>query len=96
MTVIITMKHIKRKYNQNYGDRLYDTNYDFSKNTESLEIIFASSPLIQPSGKDKRVTQILKLSDNNTKEQQMDSVIRIMQVQKITGVTSWKIKKTRC
>lgn len=83
----------KKKYNQNYGDRLYDTNYDFSKNTESLEIIFASSPLIQPSGKDKRVTQILKLSDNNTKEQQMDSVIRIMQVQKITGVTSWKIRK---
>ena len=83
----------KKKYNQNYGDRLYDTNYDFSKDTESLEVIFASSPLIQPSGKDKRVTQILKLSDNNTKEQQMDSVIRIMQVQKITGVTSWKIRK---
>ena len=32
-------------------------------------------------------------TDNNTKEQQMDSVIRIMQVQKITGVSSWKIRK---
>jgi len=86
-------ENYKKKYNQNYGDRLYDTNYDFSKNTESLEIIFASSPLVQVSGVDKRVTQILKLSDNNTKEQQMDSVIRIMQVQKITGVASWKIRK---
>jgi hypothetical protein len=86
-------ENYKKKYNQNYGDRLYDTNYDFSKDTESLEVIFASSPLIQVSGADKRVTQILKLSDNNTKEQQMDSVIRIMQVQKITGVTTWKIRK---
>jgi hypothetical protein len=85
-------ENYKKKYNQNYGDRLYDTNYDFSKDTESLEIIFASSPLIQLAGEDKRVTQIFKLSDNNTKEQQMDSVIRIMQVQKITGVHSWKIR----
>ena len=85
-------ENYKKKYNQNYGDRLYDTNYDFSKDTESLEVIFASSPLVQIAGEEKRVTQILKLSDNNTKEQQMDSVIRIMQVQKITGVHSWKIR----
>jgi hypothetical protein len=82
----------KKKYNENYGDRLYDTDYDFSKDTESLEIIFASSPLIKVSGKDKYATQILKLSDNNTKEQSMDSVIRIMQIQKITGVASWNIR----
>jgi hypothetical protein len=85
-------ENYKKKYNQNYGDRLYDTNYDFSKDTESLEIIFASSPLIQIAGEEKRVTQIFKVSDNNTKEQQMDSVIRIMQVQKITGVHSWHIR----
>ena len=85
-------ENYKKKYNQNYGDRLYDTNYDFSKDTESLEIIFASSPLVQIAGEEKIVTQIFKVSDNNTKEQQMDSVIRIMQVQKITGVHSWKIR----
>ncbi|CAB4122096.1 hypothetical protein UFOVP19_54 [uncultured Caudovirales phage] len=84
-------ENYKKKYNENYGDRLYDTAYDFSKNTDTLEIIFASSPLIQATGRDKKVTQILKLSDNNTKEQKMDSVIRIMQVQKITGVASWHI-----
>jgi hypothetical protein len=82
----------KKKYNENYGDRLFDTLYDFSKDTESLEVIFASSPLIQIDSAKKRVTQILKLSDNNTKEQQMDSVIRIMQVQKLTGVASWIIR----
>ena len=85
-------ENYKKKYNENYGDRLYDTTYDFSKDTESLEIIFASSPLVQISGVDKRVTQILKISDNNTKEQSVDSVIRIMQVQKFSSVTSWNIK----
>jgi len=85
-------ENYKKKYNQNYGDRLYDTNYDFSKDTESLEVIFASSPLVQISGEEKRVTQIFKLSNENTKEDQMDSVIRIMQVQKITGVHSWHIR----
>ena len=84
-------ENYKKKFNENYGDRLYDTAYDFSKDTEFVEIIFASSPLIKPTGKDKYVTQILKITDNNTKEQSMDSVIRIMQVQKLTGVTSWKI-----
>jgi hypothetical protein len=84
-------ENYKKKFNENYADRLYDTAYDFSKDTESVEIIFASSPLIKPTGKDKYVTQILKITDNNTKEQSMDSVIRIMQVQKLTGVTSWKI-----
>jgi hypothetical protein len=85
-------ENYKKKYNENYGDRLYDTNYDFSKNTDSLEIIFASSPLVQVTGRDKRATQILKISDNNTKEQQIDSVIRIMQVQKLNDVATWNIK----
>jgi hypothetical protein len=85
-------ENYKKKYNENYGDRLYDTAYDFSKDTDTLEVIFASSPLVQATGRDKRVTQILKISDNNTKEQSVDSVIRIMQVQKITGVASWNIK----
>ena len=85
-------ENYKKKYNENYGDRLYDTNYDFSKDTESLEVIFASSPLVQIAGEQKLVTQIFKLSNENTKEDQMDSVIRIMQVQKITGVHSWKIR----
>ena len=85
-------ENYKKKFNENYGDRLYDTAYEFSKETESLEIIFASSPLVVTTGRDKYVTQILKITDNNTKEQSMDSVIRIMQVQKITGVASWHLK----
>jgi hypothetical protein len=69
----------------------YDTEYDFSKETDTLDVIFASSVLYQKTGTDKIYPTIYKVSDNNTKENSMDSVIRIMQAKKITGRTSYTI-----
>lgn len=80
-----------KKYNEGYGDRIYDTEFDFSKETDTLEVIFASSVLYQKTGTDKIYPAIYKVSDNNTKENSMDSVIRIMQAKKITGRTSYNI-----
>jgi hypothetical protein len=80
-----------KKYNENYGDRIYDTEYDFSKETESLSVIFAPSVLYQKTGTDKVYPAIYKISDNNTKENSMDCVIRIMQAKKITGRTTYDI-----
>jgi hypothetical protein len=80
-----------KKYNESYGDRIYDTEFDFSKETDSLEVIFAPSILYQKDGTDKIYPAIYKVSDNNTKENQMDSIIRIMQAKKITGRTSYNI-----
>lgn len=80
-----------KKYNESYGDRIFDTEYDFSKETDSLEVIFAPSVLYQKTGTDKIYPAIYKVSDNNTKENSMDSVIRIMQAKKITGRTSYNI-----
>lgn len=82
----------KTKYNESYGDRIYDTAYDFSKETESVAVIFAPSVLFQANGTDKKYPAIYKKSNNNTTEDSMDSVIRIMQVKKITSVVSWTIK----
>ena len=84
-------ENYKKKYNESYGDRIYDTAYDFSKNTESVEVIFAPSVLYQKTGTDKIYPAIYKVSDNNTKENAMDSVIRILQAKKITGKASWDI-----
>ena len=84
-------ENYKKKYNESYGDRIYDTAYDFSKNTESVEVIFAPSVLYQKTGTDKIYPAIYKVSDNNTKENAMDSVIRILQAKKITGKASWTI-----
>jgi hypothetical protein len=80
-----------KKYNEGYGDRIYDTEFDFSKETDTLEVIFSSSVLYQKTGTDKIYPAIYKVSDNNTKENSMDSVIRIMQAKKITGRTSYNI-----
>lgn len=80
-----------KKYNESYGDRIFDTEFDFSKETDSLEVIFAPSVLYQKDGTDKIYPAIYKVSDNNTKENQMDSIIRIMQAKKITGRTSYNI-----
>jgi hypothetical protein len=80
-----------KKYSEGYADRIYDTEFDFAKDTETTDIIFAPSVLFQQTGTDKIYPAIYKLSNNNTKEDAMDSVIRIMQVKKITGVASWNI-----
>ena len=85
-------ENYRKKYNEGYGDRLYDTEFDFVKDTDTLEIIFAASVLFQDEGKDKIYPAIYKKSNENTKTDPMDSVIRILQANKKTGVTSWKIK----
>ena len=84
-------ENYNKKYNESYGDRIYDTEYDFSKETDTLEVIFAPSVLYQKDGTDKIYPAIYKVSDNNTKENSMDSVIRILQAKKITGRTSYNI-----
>lgn len=79
----------RKKYNQNYGDRIYDNNLEFAKETDSVEVIFAPTPLVGYVGEDKVVSTIYKL--NNNVEESTEHVIRILQAKKITGVTSWQI-----
>lgn len=79
----------KKRYNQTYGSYLYDTDFDFVSQTQNVDIIFAGTPLVGYAGEDKVYSTIFKLNDNV--EEQTDSVIRILQAKKITGVTSWDI-----
>jgi hypothetical protein len=81
----------KKQYNDDYASFIYDSEYEFAKETTSVDIIFASSILYKKTGTDKIYPAIYKLSDNNTKEDKMDSVIRIMQAKKLSA-TSWSIK----
>ena len=85
-------ENYRKKFNEGYGDFIYDTEFDFVKDTDTTEIIFANSTLFQYTGTDKIYPAIYKLSNENTKEDPIDSVVRIMQAKKITGRTSWKIK----
>ena len=81
----------RKKYNEEYATYIYDSEYEFAKETTSVDIIFASSVQYGKTGTDKYYPAIYKLSDNNTKEDRMDSIIRILQAQKISSVTSWSI-----
>jgi hypothetical protein len=79
----------KKKYNEGYGDFIYDNNLDFAKETETVEVIFAGTPLVGYVGEDKVVSTTFKKS--GTTEEKMDHVIRILQAKKISGVASWSI-----
>ena len=81
----------RKKYNESYGDRIYDNGLEFAKDKETVEVIFASTPLYGTNGEDKVFPAIYKKSDNNTKEDPIEHIVRLMQVKKITGVASWKI-----
>jgi hypothetical protein len=87
-------ENYRKKYSEGYGDFIYDTEFDFVKETDVLEVIFAASTLYQATGQDKVFPAIYKKSNTNSAEDRMDSIIRIMQTKKITGVGSWNIMNT--
>ena len=87
-------ENYRKKYTEGYGDFIYDTEFDFVKETDVLEVIFAASVLYQATGQDKVFPAIYKKSNTNSAEDRMDSIIRIMQTKKITGVSSWNIMNT--
>jgi hypothetical protein len=62
------------------------------KEVDSTELIFAGTVLTQFTGTDKKYSSIYKLSNSNNAEDKMDSVIRILQAKKVTGVGTWAIK----
>lgn len=85
-------ENYRKRFNEGYGDNIYDTRFDFVTNTASTELIFAASVLYQAADTDKVYPAIYKRSNENAAEDSMDFVIRIMQAQKINGRTSWKIE----
>jgi hypothetical protein len=84
-------ENYRKKFNEGYGDRYFDTQTEYAKETEKVEVIFASSPLYQFIGKDKIFPSIYKLSNTKQAEDPMDSVVRIMQAQKITNRTTYSM-----
>ena len=84
-------ENYRKKYTEGYGDFIYDTEFDFVKETDTLEVIFAASVLFQQTGQDKVFPAIYKKSNSNNAEDRMDSIIRIMQTKKITDVVTWTI-----
>lgn len=82
----------KKQFNETYGTRTYDNGLEFAKDSATTEVIFAPTPLVGYTARDKVVSTIFKM--NNNVEEQIESVIRIMQYKIIEGVDSWKIINT--
>jgi hypothetical protein len=86
----------RKKYNEGYGDRKFDNQLEFAKETSSSEVIFSATPIVAiafPSGtNDKAISTIMKWDGLDiNKEEQTASNIRILQAKKITDVQSWDI-----
>lgn len=80
----------RKKFNQNYGDRQFDTGFEFAADKVSTEIIFASSPIIQYPSSDKYVVPIYKKSNELSAEDRMDSNVRILFSKKL-NCESWNL-----
>lgn len=79
----------RKRYNQSYGDYVFDSQFEFADQTKSLELIFSGTPLVGYAGEEKIMSTIFKKS--NDIEEQVDSNIRILQTKKVTGVSSWDL-----
>lgn len=79
-----------KRYNQNYGSYIYDSEYEFAKETTKVEVIFSGTPIVGYTGEDKVYSTIFKKS--GTTEETIDSNLRILQAKKVLSVTSWDIK----
>ena len=86
-------ENYKKKFNQNYGDRLEDTGFQYAKDRQTVEIGFSPTVLVEYANTDKVVPSIHKKTKGNSvdQEERMDSNIRILMAKKITGVASWRI-----
>lgn len=84
----------KKRYNIGYGSHVFDSQFEFASQENKLNIIFASTPLIGYVGEEKIYPTIFKRTgkDDAPVEENVDSVIRIMQTKKIDDVASWSIK----
>lgn len=87
----------KKRYNQSYGSYLYDSQFEFAKETAKNEIIFSSTVLVGYSSEDKVYSTIFKRTGTDAApvEETTDSNIRILQFKKITtGISTWSIRTT--
>jgi hypothetical protein len=85
----------QKKYTQGYGDTIVDTGYEFAKEKQTAEVIFAATPLVGYTGEDKIYPTILKITNSNVipkVEESTDHVVRIMQRKKVTGVNNYDVK----
>lgn len=83
----------QKRYNLSYGSLTFDSQFEFSSETNTLAVIFASTPLVGYDGEDKVYPTIFKRTGDviGAGEENVDCVIRIMIRKKVSGVSPWML-----
>lgn len=83
----------RKRYNEGYGDRIYDSEFEFTEQEKAFEVVFSATPLVGYGAEEKVYSTIFKQTGNapTVTEENVDSNIRILQTKKITGVAPWNI-----
>lgn len=82
----------KKRYNQSYGSYMFDSSYQFSIESQTIDLIISGTPLVGYTGEDKVYSTIFKRTGTDKiVEENTDSNIRLLQAKKVTGVTPWSI-----
>jgi hypothetical protein len=83
----------KKKFNEGYGNVIFDNQLDFAKDSSTTEVIFSATPLVGYEDEDKVVSTIFKWDGTTSStEERVSSNIRILQSKLIEDVASWTIK----
>lgn len=84
-------KVYKDKFNEGYMDFTYDTEYEYAKDKEDLEVIFSSTVNYAPNGEEKVIPYIATYDPINGTPDIKASNIRILQTKMINVSSSWKL-----
>lgn len=84
----------RKRYGQGYGDYIFDSQFEFSEQKSSLELVFSATPLVGYAGEEKVYPTIFKRSgpgDDPSDEENIDSNIRILLTKKLAVGDNWDI-----
>lgn len=85
-----------KRYNQGYGSYIFDSQFEFSTDDNTLTLVFAPTPLVGYQGEQKIYSTIFKRTGDavGVGEETVDSTMRILQTKKIGSVIPWNILRT--
>lgn len=87
-------KVYKDKFNEGYMDFTYDTEYEYAKDKDDLEVIFSSTVNYAPNGEEKIIPYLATYDPVNGTQDIKSSNIRILQTKMINVSSSWKLSTT--
>jgi hypothetical protein len=87
-------KLYKDKFNEGYMDFTYDTEYEYAKDKEDLEVIFSSTVNYAPNGEEKIIPYLATYDPANGTQDIKSSNIRILQTKIINVSNAWKLSTT--